>query len=196
VEADMKNLQDLILLVEKSLKEKNMNKNQLSIKANIPSSTITAFMKGKIKNPTTDLISKIAYGLDKSISELIEDVEILDELNNTQNHSSGAYLYQLRGNMSYEEFSKYIEEIGGMHIKPTLLKQYEKGEHHISEVTLNYLVNIVNGDTTNKNVYLQKLVDLYFMDNEIIDWLKNPYNYDLIKLTFNTSTLINKKSSQ
>lgn len=56
--------------IEKYLKEKNMNQNQLANKIGIPNTRISEIKTGKNKNPSFKLICKIADALEVKVDDL------------------------------------------------------------------------------------------------------------------------------
>lgn len=56
--------------IEKYLKEKNMNQNQLANKIGIPNTRISEIKTGKNRNPSFNLVCKIADALDVKIDDL------------------------------------------------------------------------------------------------------------------------------
>lgn len=56
--------------IEKLLKEKKINQEQLAKRMNITSGTITDLKKGRIKKPSFELACKIADALEISLDEL------------------------------------------------------------------------------------------------------------------------------
>lgn len=55
--------------VEKQMHLKNINQNQLAKKMGIRNGTLSDFKKGRIKNPSFKLMTKIADALDISLDE-------------------------------------------------------------------------------------------------------------------------------
>ena len=102
------------------LEEKNMTQYQLKKKANVSSSVISDLVNGKNKNPTIDLLRKIACALDISVSDLIgENEEIFSEENIIDN------IKLVMGDMTPEEFAAYINSPG---ITGEMLEFYLSGD--------------------------------------------------------------------
>lgn len=65
--------------VYRLMQEKDLNQNQLSIKAGVNNTVISALKNGKIKKPSFELMCKIADALDVSLDDLREEKNITNE---------------------------------------------------------------------------------------------------------------------
>jgi transcriptional regulator with XRE-family HTH domain len=194
--------------INDALRIKKMNKSQLAKKAGLASSTITDLMKGRIKNPSTDLMSKIALALGISIDELLRnDFEVVDR--NSGKFSISNFKYKkedfigenlriLRGDRTYEEYASYLKEKGGeieICIDSFFLKKYESNKE-IPELEVVKYISEVEGISIDffyisikdiaVNAMKQSRDELYFMEAAIKRWVKEPENYKLILLAYNT----------
>ena len=61
--------------IEKLLKEKNLNQEQLAKRMNVSSATVSDFKKGRIKKPSFELMCKIADALEVSLDVFREKEE-------------------------------------------------------------------------------------------------------------------------
>ena len=61
--------------IEKLLKEKNLNQEQLAKRMNVSSGTVSDFKKGRIKKPSFELMCKIADALEVSLDVFREKEE-------------------------------------------------------------------------------------------------------------------------
>ena len=61
--------------IEKLLKEKNLNQEQLAKSMNVSSGTVSDFKKGRIKKPSFELMCKIADALEVSLDVFREKEE-------------------------------------------------------------------------------------------------------------------------
>ena len=61
--------------IEKLLKEKNLNQEQLAKRMNVSSGTVSDFKKGRIKKPSLELMCKIADALEVSLDVFREKEE-------------------------------------------------------------------------------------------------------------------------
>ena len=61
--------------IEKLLKEKNLNQEQLAMRMNVSSGTVSDFKKGRIKKPSFELMCKIADALEVSLDVFREKEE-------------------------------------------------------------------------------------------------------------------------
>ena len=61
--------------IEKLLKEKNLNQEQLAKRMNVRSGTVSDFKKGRIKKPSFELMCKIADALEVSLDVFREKEE-------------------------------------------------------------------------------------------------------------------------
>ena len=61
--------------IEKLLKEKNLNQEQLAKRMNVSSGTVSDFKKGRIKKPSFELMFKIADALEVSLDVFREKEE-------------------------------------------------------------------------------------------------------------------------
>ena len=61
--------------IEKLLKEKNLNQEQLAKRMNVSSGTVSDFKKGRIKKPSFELMCKIADALEISLDVFREKEE-------------------------------------------------------------------------------------------------------------------------
>ena len=61
--------------IEKLLKEKNLNQEQLAKRMNVSSVTVSDFKKGRIKKPSFELMCKIADALEVSLDVFREKEE-------------------------------------------------------------------------------------------------------------------------
>ena len=61
--------------IEKLLKEKNLNQEQLAKRMNVSSGTVSDFKKGRIKKPSFELMCKIADALEMSLDVFREKEE-------------------------------------------------------------------------------------------------------------------------
>ena len=59
--------------IEEPLEARNMNQNQLAVKAGISAGIITDLKMGRIKKPSFDLMCKIADVLEVSLDEFRKD---------------------------------------------------------------------------------------------------------------------------
>lgn len=61
--------------IEKLLKEKELNQEQLAKRMNVSSGTVSDFKKGRIKKPSFELMCKIANALEVSLDVFREREE-------------------------------------------------------------------------------------------------------------------------
>ncbi len=183
----------LYLTVEKLMKHKKLNKNQLSIKGDIPSSTITAFMKGKIKNPSSELIAKLAKALGMSYSDLTSDsVEIYLE---SLEKDIEKVKYYRRGR-TYEEYAKYLESKTGVEVPPEYIKDVENGDVK-SFKTLLHQIDLAEGLVQQEQMAVK---GLDFMENELKEWISDPTNIEYLRFIYKAAKegiskeLLNKAS--
>mgnify|MGYP003294570958 CR=1 FL=1 len=58
--------------LRKAMKDKGLNQKQLAIRSNITEASMSKYLNGE-RNPRTDVIVKIAKGLDISVNYLLDD---------------------------------------------------------------------------------------------------------------------------
>lgn len=186
------------------LKDKKMNKHRLSVKTGVASSTITDLMKGRIKSPSIDLMSKIAFALDVSLDDLMGNLNrhnpVLRPIDFKQPKGEfvGRNLQFLRGSRTYEEYAAYLKEKGGesgIDIDPYFLRKYESGKDAPDLGIIEYVCAVEGihpdffyGSMEEIAVKAMKNVGdgLDFMDPDVKAWVKDPANYSLILLAYNT----------
>ncbi len=183
---------NIVRKIEKLLEEKKMSKYELTKRSGVSSSTITYLMSGKIKNPTIDLLTKVADALCVNVSFLLDD-------KNKEGKFNGENLKLLRANRTYEEYANYLKEKGGtagIYIDPYFLMRYEKGKDIPAFEIIDYIADMENVDV---NYFYQdiskslidiiqkgKKDDFNFMDEDVKEWVKDPKNYSLLLLAYNT----------
>jgi transcriptional regulator with XRE-family HTH domain len=172
--------------IEKLLIEKNLTKNKFANINNIPSATFSDLLTGKNKNPSLALLSKVASGLNISISELTNENEKLFDITD---------LKALRGSKSFKEYADYLEKKTGIPIDQILLELYEKGERRLTQTFIDYILsaenisinknrnsiiyNNLNKNFSEKYIELNEKIDKY----DLLDEVKNFVDYLVSKKT-------------
>jgi transcriptional regulator with XRE-family HTH domain len=88
---------DVIKKIEELMKEKGWTKYRLAKNAGLPQSTVISLLSGRVKNPSTDTLTKIASALGVSASYLLgESDPVLDELNRYESELDKKILTTLR----------------------------------------------------------------------------------------------------
>ncbi len=70
---------DLIRRIEELMKKRNMSQYKLAIESKTPHSTMSTLMNGKVKNPSLDMIQRIANALDVPMAALTGEEQSVAE---------------------------------------------------------------------------------------------------------------------
>ncbi len=108
-------------LIKKVRKEKGMTQKQLAAKAEISFSMISKLESGERKNPTNDILTKIADALGVSKAELVDDKEKMlaewdEKYNSTKLMANVRTLellekYELLNDLGKKKAKEYINDL-------------------------------------------------------------------------------------
>ena len=191
----------------KQLREqKEMTQQELGKLFNVSKTAISLYESGK-RFPDQSMLNKLAEYFNVSFDFLFgRNDDVISGSNDNalaegKNRFVPRNLALLRGKRTYSEYSEYLAKNGGKQIPAWMLKEYESGKDLPIPEIIAYIAKIedVRPDffykTPNEILleYAKTKDEFYFMDENVKSWVKDPQNYKLILLAYNTYSTIKKE---